>query len=156
MASDPARDRAKRNSRLAVVIMTVIILAGSALMTYSMHRSSQQLIASLDSANPDTVIDSLLLLRHRRDPAGIAKATQLLASPSNDVQTEAALYLGTMGKSQSIPHLINALKSPDAQEAHEISLDLTMMTGQDFGTKYNDWYAWWIAKHPNPAATRSQ
>jgi hypothetical protein len=149
-----ASDRAKRNSRLAVVVMIVLILLGSASMTYYMHRSSRQLVQSLDSPNPETVGYSLTLLKQRRDPEGIFKATDLLNSPSKDVQTEAALYLGAMGKSQSVPYLINALNGADAPDAREISVDLTMMTGEDFGTKYNDWNAWWIAHHPKEASTQ--
>ena len=149
-------DRIKRNSRRAVYVMVALILVGSVAMTYYMHRSSRQLVQTLDSPNPDTVCYSLTLLKQRRDPEGIAKATDLLASSSKDVQTEAALYLGAMGKSQSIPYLINALNGADDQDAREISVDLTMLTGEDFGTKYNDWNAWWTARHAKGAATQGE
>jgi hypothetical protein len=149
-------DRVSRHSRRAVVVMIVLILVGSVSMTYYMHRSSRRLVESLDSQNLDTVCYSLTLLKQRRDPEGIAKAIDLLNSSSKDVQTEAALYLGAMGKSQSIPYLINALNGAEDQDAREISVDLTMLTGEDFGTKYNDWNAWWMARHPKGAATQGQ
>ena len=149
-----SRDVSASNSRLAVVVMAVIIVIGAISMTYLMHRSSRQLVASLDSSDTDTVTYSLTILKQRKDPAGIAKATDLLKNPSKDIQTNAALYLGTMGKSQSIPYLIQALESPDEQTAHEISVDLTMMTGVDFGTNFDQWNTWWQARH-SPTATRS-
>jgi hypothetical protein len=150
MASDLQQHQsaAQRHSRLAVKVMAIIILIGAVSMTYLIHRSSQQLIASLDSPDPDTVTYSLLILKQRRDPAGIAKADTLLQSPSTDVQTNAATYLGAMGKSESIPYLINALKTVDESDAHEISVDLTMMTGVDFGGRYDPWNHWWQSKHP--------
>jgi hypothetical protein len=147
-------DRSTHNSRRAVVVMVLLILIGSVAMTFYMHRSSRQLVQSLDNPNPETVGYSLTLLKQRKDPEGIAKATELLKSPNKDVQTEAALYLGAMGKSQSIPYLINALNGAEDADAREISVDLTMLTGEDFGTKYNEWNAWWIAKQAKGTATQ--
>lgn len=148
MASNPNANAASRNSRLAVVLMAIIILIGAVSMTYFMHRSSRQLVASLDSPDPDTVSYSLALLKQRRDPTAIAKADNLLKSANKDVQANAALYLGAMGKSESIPYLIACLQSANEPDGREISLDLTMMTGVDFGARYDQWNRWWLSKHP--------
>jgi HEAT repeat protein len=109
-----------------------------------MHVSSTELVRNLNSNDPEKVGDSLSLLKDRRDPAGIERAKALLKSGDVDVWANAALYLGAMGKSESIPYLVNALRISDAQEGHEISIDLTTMTGRDFGTRYEDWNAWWL------------
>ena len=110
----------------------------------------------MDASDPDTVSYSLSILKARKDPAGIAKATKLLSSGNEDVWTGAAMYLGAMGKAQSIPYLIRALKDAVDPDAREISMDLTMMTGEDFGTKYSDWDGWWKAKSGAGATATSQ
>jgi hypothetical protein len=132
---------------IVVIVMAVMAIAGAACLTYFMHVSSDELVGNLDSTSPDKVGDSLILLKDRRDPAGITKAKTLLNSDVADIWTNAALYLGAMGKAESIPYLVKALRTADPQDGHEISVDLTMMTGQDFGVKYEDWRAWWSGKN---------
>jgi hypothetical protein len=136
-----------QRGRVVVIVMAVIMIAGAASLTYFMHVSSDELVGNLDSSDADKVGDSLILLKDRRDPAGIAKAKMLLRSDVADVWTNAALYLGAMGKAESIPYLVKALRTADGQTGHEISVDLTMMTGGDFGSNYQDWRAWWLSKN---------
>jgi hypothetical protein len=137
-----------QRGRIVVIAMAVIMIVGAVSLTYFMHVSSDELVRNLDSTNPDKVGDSLILLKDRRDPAGIAKAKMLLQSDVADIWTRAALYLGAMGKAESIPYLVKALRTADPQEGHEISVDLTMMTGRDFGGNYQDWRGWWLSKNP--------
>jgi len=141
-------DDSRQRGPLVVIVMAVIMVAGAVSLTWFMHVSSGELVRNLDSNNPDKVGDSLILLKDRRDPAGIAKAKILLNSVVADVRTNAALYLGAMGKSESIPYLIKALRAADPQDGHEISVDLTMMTGQDFGPSFKDWHDWWLSRNP--------
>jgi hypothetical protein len=136
-----------QHGRIVVLVMAVIMIVGAVSLTWVMHVSSGELVGNLDSTNPDKVSDSLILLKDRRDPAGITKAKTLLSSGIADVWTNAALYLGAMGKAESIPYLVKALRTADPQDGHEISVDLTMMTGQDFGVKYEDWRGWWSSKN---------
>jgi len=133
--------------RIVVIVMAVMMIAGAVSLTWFMHVSSDELVGNLNSSNPDKVGDSLILLKDRRDPAGITKAKALLQSDVADVWTHAALYLGAMGKAESIPYLVKALRTADGQTGHEISVDLTMMTGRDFGGNYEDWRAWWLSKN---------
>jgi hypothetical protein len=143
MANDPPK-----RGPLAVMVMGAIIIVGAISLTWVMYVSSAELVKNLDSNNPDKVSDSLVLLKDRREPSGIAKAKRLLKSDVPDVWTNAALYLGAMGKAESIPYLIKALRTADAQDQHEISIDLTAMTGNDFGNQFDDWHAWWLKKNP--------
>ena len=141
-------DDSRQRGPIVVLVMAVIMIAGAVSLTWFMHVSSGELVRNLDSSNQDKVGDSLILLKDRRDPAGIAKAKTLLNSDVADVWTNAALYLGAMGKAESIPYLVKALQTADPQDAHEISVDLTMMTGRDFGTNFKDWRQWWLSKNP--------
>jgi hypothetical protein len=141
-------DDSRQRGPIVVIVMAVIMVAGAVSLTWFMHVSSNELVRNLDSSNQDKVGDSLILLKDRRDPAGIARAKALLNSDAADVWTNAALYLGVMGKAESIPYLIKALRAADPEEGHEISVDLTMMTGQDFGTNFKDWHEWWLSKNP--------
>jgi len=135
-----------QRGRIVVIAMVVLMLGGSAALTYFMHRSSTQLVASLDSSDPDKVSSGLESLKNRRDPAGINKAKDLLKSDNPDIWQSAALYLGAMGKGESIPYLIKTLQTAQGPELHEISVDLTTLTGRDFGTHFDDWQKWWLVK----------
>jgi hypothetical protein len=139
-------DSSKRG-RNVVIVMAFMMIAGAASLTYFMHVSSTELVGNLDSKDPDKVGDSLILLKDRRDPAGITKAKALLNSDVADVWTHAALYLGSMGKAESIPYLVKELRTADPEEGHEIAVDLTTMTGEDFGGRYEDWRGWWLSKN---------
>jgi len=141
-------DDSPERGRIVVIVMAVMMIGGAACLTYFMHVSSEELVGNLDSNNPDKVGDSLILLKDRRDPAGIGKAKILLKSDVADVWTNAALYLGVMGKAESIPYLVKALRTADPQAGHEISVDLTTMTGRDFGGNYEDWRGWWLSRNP--------
>ncbi len=136
-----------QRGRIVVIVMAIIMIVGAVSLTWFMHVSSDELVGNLDSANPDKVGDSLILLKDRRDPAGVAKAKALLNSDVADVWTNAAMYLGAMGKAESIPYLVKALRTADPQDGHEISVDLTMMTGRDFGGNFEDWRGWWLSKN---------
>jgi hypothetical protein len=141
MGNDPPQ-----RGRIVVIAMSVLMVGGSIVLTYFMHKSSTQLVTNLDSPNSDKVGYSLEILKDRRDPAAIAKAKELLQNNNPDIWQGAALYLGAMGKAESIPYLIKTLQTAEGPELHEISVDLTTMTGRDFGTHYDDWQKWWLAK----------
>lgn len=143
MGNDPPK-----RGPIVVIVMAILMIVGAASLTFVMHVSSAELVRNLDSKDPDKVGDSLILLKDRREPEGIARAKTLLNSDAAEVWSNAAYYLGAMGKSESIPYLIKALRTADAEEGREISLDLTAMTGNDFGNKYGDWRDWWERKNP--------
>ena len=142
MANKPAQ-----TNRITVAVMVIIMIGFSAVLSYFMHKNSTTDAQRLDSNDPDTIIDGLSALKERHDPTGIAKATALLNSEKPDVWNNAALYLGAMGKTESIPYLIKALETADDERANEISLDLTEMTGELLGERYQPWKDWWVTKY---------
>src|SRR5579863_6444897 len=105
MGNDPPQ-----RGRIVVIVMVVLMIGGSIALTYFMHKSSTQLVTNLDSPDSDKVGYSLEILKDRRDPAGIAKAKDLLQNNNPDIWQRAALYLGAMGKAESIPYLIKTLQ----------------------------------------------
>jgi hypothetical protein len=143
--SDVAGDRAA-SGKLAVAVMAGLILVGSVALAYFMHRSTALLVRNLDSPDTYTVSYSLQILKDHRDPAGLAKARGLMDSGNADIAQDAALYVGAMGKQESIPYLIKLLKTVQGRELREIAVDLTAMTGEDFGANYDDWEKWRLAK----------
>jgi HEAT repeat protein len=158
MASDPTQN--DRSSRVTVIVMMVVMIGGAIVLTYFMHVRSAELVRNLDAADPDKVSDSLVLLKDRRDPDGIGKATRLLSSDNHDVWINAALYVGAMEKEISVPYLIKALRSADDRQADEIQSDLRSITGESLGGA-NAGRKWWLAKNPgssfnfdNHASTR--
>jgi hypothetical protein len=148
MATKPAQ-----RGPITVLLMILAILCFSAFLTYFMHKNSTTDSRQLKSSDPAAVIEALTAMKERHDPTGIAQATALLESNNPEIANNAALYLGAMGKSVSIPTLINALKTPDAEIRNEISLDLSQMTGEFLGDNYDAWHTWWLTK--NEATTQA-
>ncbi|HEX4054000.1 MAG TPA: HEAT repeat domain-containing protein [Tepidisphaeraceae bacterium] len=149
MANDPAERR--RWGPLTVILLAVgaIVIAGA--LSYLMHLRSVELARTLDSADPTIVIDGLTALTDRGDPAGIEKATMLLKSDNQDVRLNAALYLGKLGKSDSVPYLIDEMSDVEDYRQNEIISDLMEITGKSFGQNVAAWRSWWVSTHPqNP------
>jgi hypothetical protein len=141
-------NESRKRGPIVVAVMCIMMVTIAGGLTYFMHVSSAELVRNLDSPDAQKVGDSLINLHDRRDPAGIYKATELLKSDSTDIWPNATLYLGAMGKSQSIPYLIKAMQTNDPQYGREISVDLTTMTGMDFGEDFEQWRRWWTGKNP--------
>jgi hypothetical protein len=109
--------------------------------------SSATLVANLDSSDRDLVMTSLHLLSDRGDPAGQAKARQLLSGDSY-IWLNATLYLGELNDPTIVPHLIRALKH-NASRAHpQMVASLQRITGQNFGTDQVKWIDWWRTQNP--------
>jgi HEAT repeats len=148
MATKPAQ-----RGPITVLLMILGILCFSAFLTYFMHKNSTTDSRQLESHDPAAVIEALTAMKERHDPTGVAKATTLLNNANPEIANNAALYLGAMGKSVSIPYLITALKTPDDEIRNEISLDLSQMTGEFLGDNYDAWQTWWQTK--NGATTQA-
>ncbi len=149
MANDPAQRG--RWGRLTVWLVLALAVGLSAALAYLMHRRNVELVRALDSPDPEIVIDSLIDLKDRSNPAGVNKATTLLNSDNPDVRLNAALYLGSLGKPNSVPYLIEALGDVKDDQKDEIVSDLTQITGKSFGRNESAWENWWANTHPqNP------
>jgi hypothetical protein len=109
--------------------------------------SSSRLVGNLGTNDPDTIRQSLGALDDNRDPAGIAAAIPLLKSDDDYVWLNAALYLGSFGKTESIPYLIKGLRHTAYRSAPDMVNDLRSMTGQSFGQNYRAGHDWWTSQH---------
>jgi len=132
-----------RRSRIVVIVMAVIMVAGSVLLTWAMHVPTARHLRDLDSSDPNIVSYSLVILKDRHDPAGIDKAETLLKSGDGQIRMNAARYLGAMGKTEAVPYLIQALSLADTDQALEMMDELTHLTGKPFGNDAKAWTDWW-------------
>ncbi|MGA2439671.1 MAG: HEAT repeat domain-containing protein [Tepidisphaeraceae bacterium] len=137
-----ANDSPQRG-RIVVIVMAVIMIAGSVLLTWALHVPTARHLRDLDSADPNVVSYSLVILKDRHDPAGIAKAEALLKSDDEQIRMNAARYLGAMGKPEAVPYLIQALSLADTDQALEMLDELTHLTGKPFGNDAKAWTDWW-------------
>ena len=137
MGNDPPQ-----RGRIVVIGMVVIMIVGSALLTWAMHVPTARHLHDLDSTDPNIVSYSLVILKDRHDPAGIAKAETLLKSDDAQIRMNAARYLGAMGKPEAVPYLIQALSLADTDQALEMMDELTHLTGKPFGNDANAWTDW--------------
>jgi len=132
-----------RRSRIVVIVMAVIMVAGSVLLTWALHVPTARHLRDLDSADPNVESYSLVILKDRHDPAGIDKAETLLKSGDGQIRMNAARYLGAMGKTEAVPYLIQALSLADTDQALEMMDELTHLTGKPFGNDAKAWTDWW-------------
>jgi hypothetical protein len=146
------------------VLLSVSIIGG---VGYLIHRKMTQstlglllmgdtvkaesLVANLDSTDHDLVMTSLGILADRADPAGRAKAKDLLESEDNYIWFNAALYLGSIGEAEAIPYLVKGLKHPARRSHDEVVALLESMTDQAFGKNQEKWIEWWKTEHPDSA-----
>lgn len=121
MASDSKRSR---SGPITVIVVAAIVAVCTVLFVTQMHVSQAELVRNLDSSDSDTVQASLIVLKNRRDPAGIYKALKLLDSSDASTWLNAALYLGAMGRSEATPCLHKALAFADVDQRAEINNDL--------------------------------
>src|SRR6185295_17238168 len=63
-------------------------------------------VALLQDAEPDVVLQAVLILERMRDPRALEPLHAALAHPDPNVQQEALLAVGGLGDARSIPHLL--------------------------------------------------
>jgi hypothetical protein len=137
-----------RRSRVVVIVMIIIAVGGAMALSYFMHARSRELARELDSADPSVVNDGLIALKDRVDPAGMVKAGAMLKSDDADIRINAAIYLGALGKKDSVPYLIEAMRHVEDDRKDEIVSELSSITGESFGRNANGWRDWWLGQHP--------
>jgi HEAT repeat protein len=138
-----------QRGRIVVIVMVAIMILGSVLLTWAMHVPTARHLRDLDSTDPNVVSYSLVILKDRHDPAGIAKAEALLNSGDAQIRMNAARYLGAMGKPEAAPYLIQALPLADTEQALEMMDELTHLTGKPFGNDAKAWTDWWSQSQAN-------
>jgi hypothetical protein len=103
---------------------------------------------NLESNDTDLVRESLAFLTHRADPVAVPKALRLLRSSNDYIWPNAAEYLGACNRQEAVPYLIKALRHTAWQSDEETVRYLRALTGQPYGASFEQWQAWWTAKHP--------
>jgi hypothetical protein len=142
-----------RRGRIVVIAIVISAIALAIVLTKVIHVSSAEYVRHLDSNDPDTVAYALVILKDRDDPAGIDKTETLVKSDNPQIWINAAIYLGAMGKPESLPYLIKALLQADLDQGIQIVQQLKQFTGKPFENDVNAWESWWSSEHP--ASTRS-
>ena len=132
-----------QRGRIVAIVMFTVMIVGSVLLTWAMHVPTARHLRDLDSTDPNVVSYSLVILKDRHDPAGIAKAETLLKSDDEQIRMNAARYLAAMGKPEAVPYLIQALPLADTDQAIEMLDELTHLTGKPFGNDAKAWADWW-------------
>lgn len=146
MTLEPSTRR--RTGPIIAVLLFLLMLLGTALVLWMIHVTSAELVRDLDSPDTQTVSESLDVLTNRHDPAGLQKAADLLHAHDSAVWLSAALYLGSFGKTESVPYLIRGLRLTSPAHSR-ITPELTALTAQSFPDTYAPWHRWWVASHPN-------
>jgi hypothetical protein len=103
--------------------------------------------ANLTSSNPDLVRESLAHLTARADSVGVPRAIELLQSPDDYIWLNAAHYLGACQRQEAVPYLIKALRHTAWRSDERTVRHLRALTGQDFGSSFEQWRAWWTEHH---------
>lgn len=95
------------------------------------------------------VYSAYSVLRKRNNPIAVSVALKDMHSDDAYLWLNASEYLGVLGRKESIPYLIKALRHTAwrADEEHVTSLE--KMTGQTFGTNFSEWKSWWTSLHPD-------
>jgi hypothetical protein len=138
MDNDPPQ-----RGRIVVIAMVAVMIVGSVLLTWAMHVPTARHLRDLDSTDPNVVSYSLVILKDRRNPAGIGKAEILLKNADEQIRMNAARYLGAMAKPEAVPYLIQSLPIADTDQAIEMMDELTHLTGKPFGNNAKAWTDWW-------------
>ena len=107
---------------LALVLVTVLVVVGPFLIVRSAAHTlagmclmepvlpSRWIVDNLSSSDAGLLMNALIILERRWDPAGKVRAERLLAHDDNRVCFYATLYLASVGYEDSVPWLIRALK----------------------------------------------
>jgi hypothetical protein len=144
MASD------SRRGRIVVITIVLASILGAIAMTLTVHVSTSDYVKHLDSNDPDTVAYALVILKDRNTPAGADKAETLLKNDTPQIWINAAIYLGSLNKPESIPYLIKALPQADLDQGIQIVQLLTQLTHQPFNNDVNAWQSWWKTQPHSP------
>lgn len=109
---------------------------------------SSRLSSNLETGDSDLMRESLSILADRRTPVAAETALPLLGHPDAYVWLNAALYLGSVRRSEATPYLIKALRHQASRSHVDAGKYLRDLTGNDFGTDFTRWNEWWLKSNP--------
>lgn len=139
---------------VAIVVMALALVAAMSIFRRTPEGvilngnavSSKQLVENLESGDPRLLSESLVALKVRRASEGLSKAVELLASQDDYVWVNAAHYLGSNNREESIPYLIKALRHSSHQGDSERLNFLKRITGENF-SDFKSWQSWYINRY---------
>jgi hypothetical protein len=102
------------------------------------------LVDDVKSPDPERQLEALAMLKGRGDASVVPMALTLLKSNDDNVWFNAALYLGANNRPEAIPYLIKGLRHTAMMADPETSSLLVTLTGQNFGTAFSTWQAWYL------------
>jgi len=127
----------------SMFLMSMIEISAPGVLPARMHADC------LDSENADLVMTCLSILEERGDPIAVERGVELLESTDDYIWLNAAHYVGACGRVEAVPYLIKAFRHTASFSDEERAGYLREITGQDFGTDFEQWRAWWRAQHPD-------
>jgi len=86
------------------------------------------------------------ILADRKSDIAITEGLRDLSSDDPYIWMNAASYLGSRGRSESIPYLIKALRHSAWRSDDDRVEQLRRLTGQSFGENYSEWHLWYEAQ----------
>ncbi|NOU36969.1 MAG: HEAT repeat domain-containing protein [Kiritimatiellaceae bacterium] len=111
------------------------------------HISSGKLLENLTFSKEEGILSMTLLILHKKqDPCGLAAAIPLLRDRRYNVWQNAAAYLGSFGQVEAVPYLIKWLQT--SKKTFYSTTYLQSITGEDFGSDFERWKAWWETQNP--------
>lgn len=139
---------------LVAIIATIRLVPRSVFLMVVVEQTvpgaipSSSYARNLESGDADLVRESLAFLADRRDPIAVARGIELLESTDDYIWLNAAHYVGACGRQEGVPYLIKALRHTAWLADEETAMYLRSLTGEDFGTDFASWQAWWVAQYP--------
>jgi hypothetical protein len=89
------------------------------------------------------------VLSKRKDPIAKEIAEKQLSSSDDYLWLNAAIYLGSIGDTSSVPYLIKALRHTAWRSQPEYITYLKTMTGMNFGDHFDLWKDWYLGQSPS-------
>ena len=84
--------------------------AGSEILRLRGSKSFPVVVSLLSDADPDVVLQAVLILARMRDPRALEPLHNVLRHPDPNVVQEAVVAIGQLGDSRSVPHLLPFLE----------------------------------------------
>jgi hypothetical protein len=109
---------------------------------------SEAIAANLDKGG-SIAYSSLGILEERKWPGAQAKAKTFLKSDDSYLWLNSAFYLAALGDKDAVPYLIKGLRHPAWRSYPKAAAYLKALTGQDYGTDFNQWKSWWQETYPD-------
>lgn len=87
-------------------------------------------------------------LERRKTDAAVEHALNHIHSEDAYLWLNAATYLGSRNRTEAIPYLIKSIRHTAWRSVSDRTANLSHITGQTFGTNFDDWRLWYETTYP--------